>query len=293
MNLRMLTTGKIQSGVKLSSLTSYHIGGPAKYLVYPNTIQELSRLIKFIKSRRNKFFILGNGTNIVAPDKGFNGIVISLKNFRSITRRDKTITCEAGADLNRLILYSIRHGLSGIENLSGIPGTLGGALRMNAGAYDSEISDMLKDIEVMDYNGNVTVLDKKSVRFSYRQAKNLYNKIILKARFRLHPGRIQRLMRIRHRIIKIRKKNHPWNKYSAGSVFKRPNRHFAGKLISQAGLKGYCIGGAEVSRKHAGFIINTGKAKAKDILALIRLIQKCIYKKFKVKLKLEQIIIKP
>lgn len=292
MNLDMLISGRILERIKLSKLTSYRVGGPAKYLVYPKNIQELSRLIKFIRSRRSKFFILGNGTNIIAPDKGFKGIVISMKEFDGIARAKKSVICEAGADLNKLILYCIRHHLAGVENLSGIPGTVGGALRMNAGAYRAEISDCLQYVDVMDYQGKIIRIRKKKIQFKYRQAKKLAHKIILNAKFKFSSGRTEVLVRARKRILRMRRKKQPWDKHTAGSVFKKPTDNFAGRLIRQAGLKGYRIGGAEVSKKHAGFIINRGKAKAADIISLIKIIQRRVYKKFNVNLKLEQIIIK-
>ncbi|MFH1379276.1 MAG: UDP-N-acetylmuramate dehydrogenase [bacterium] len=292
MNLNMLISGKVHERVKLSTLTSYHVGGPAKYVVYPKNIQELIRLITFIKSRRSRFFILGNGTNIIAPDKGFKGIVISMKELDEITSSKKSVICEAGVDLNKLILYCIRHHMSGLENLSGIPGTVGGALRMNAGAYNTEISDRLVYVEVMDYHGRISRIIKKNIQFSYREAKKLLNKIILSAKFKFSAGQTSVLMRTRKRIMRSRRKKQPWDKHSAGSVFKRPSGNFAGRLIRQAGLRGYRIGGAEVSKKHAGFIITRGKAKAADIIALIKLIQRRVYKKCNINLKLEQIIIK-
>ena len=289
--LKRILQSRVHANIPLSKLTSYRVGGPADFLVSPKNYEELSLLVKFINTNSLSFYIIGNGTNILASDEGFKGILISLKKLRKVRHDNVIVEAEAGADLNKLILYSIKHNLAGLQHLSGIPGTVGGALRMNAGAYESEISNSVIGMEIMDYFGNIMYVLKKKVDFEYRKARKLENKIILKAWFKLVKGKKQELMRKRKEIINLRKQRQPWQDYSAGSVFKRPIGSYAGFLIERAGLKGYRIGDAEVSQKHAGFIINKGKATGSDIRALIKLIQQKVYSKFRIKLKLEQILL--
>lgn len=290
-HLQDLLKNPIRIRIPLSQLTSYKVGGPADFLVSPQDLEELSVVLKFIHKHKLKYYVMGNGTNIIAVDKGFNGIIISLKEFNKMMVHEEKVTCEAGADLDSFVLYTIKQGLSGLENLSWIPGTLGGALRMNAGAHGSEIADYATDILIMDWKGNSSRISKNQAGFSYRTAKNLADKIILRATFSLYPSSKKELMNHRKKIINLRKQKQPWQYPSAGSVFKRPPGFYAGTLISQAGLGGYRIGGAEVSEKHSGFIINRGKATAKDIISLIKHIKDCVYKKFNIKLQLEQIIL--
>lgn len=289
--LQSLQKSEIKTGIPLARLTSYCVGGPADFLVMPQDVRELSDILLFVVSHQSKFFIIGNGTNIIAPDNGYDGILISLKRFNKVVYNKHTLECGAGSDLSKIILSAIRNGLAGLENLSGIPGTLGGALRMNAGAHGSEIADHVDEIQVMNYDGSIVWMRKDQIDFSYRKALHLENKIILKARFNLEPGNSKTLMQQRQKIIRIRKQKQPWDYPSAGSVFRRPKGYYAGTLISQAGLAGYRIGGAEVSSKHAGFIVNRGKATASDVITLIKHVQQKVYEKFNVKLELEQIIL--
>ncbi len=289
--LKSILKDPARTGVRLASMTSYHIGGPADVVACPRDAGELFQLLKFVRRAGLRSFVMGNGTNVVPSDRGFRGVIISMKKLNRVTRAGTDLGCGAGYDLDALVRYSIRHGLSGMANLSGIPGTVGGGLRMNAGAFGSEISDNLIDVLVMDHAGRSKRLSRERIGFGYRQAKRLSRQIVLHARFRLKRGSKAGLRRVRERVLAQRRGKQPWQYYSAGSVFKRPPGHYAGSLIARAGLCGHRVGGAEVSAKHAGFIINKGKATATDIRTLIRLVQDRVYKKFKVKLKLEQILL--
>ncbi|MBD3271289.1 MAG: UDP-N-acetylmuramate dehydrogenase [Elusimicrobia bacterium] len=289
--LKNILKKRVFYDIPFSELTSYRVGGSVAVVMYPRSCDELSRSMPMLRDSGIPRIVIGNGTNILASDDGYKGVVICLKKMSSITHSNTIIECEAGLDLDELIVYSIRHNLAGLQHLSGIPGTVGGALWMNAGAYESEISDTLVGIELMDYAGRVIYMPKKSIDFSYRKTTNIMNKIIIKAWFKLIPARKSDLMRTRKKIIGLRHKNQPWRAFSAGSVFQRPKGTYASLLIERAGLKGYRIGGAEVSRKHAGFIINTGTATSRDIRALIKYVQNEIYRNYKVKLKLEQVLI--
>lgn len=260
----------------LSNHTTYRTGGLSRYFIEPYNLSELFAALKFAKDKN--FFILGAGSNVLFSDKLFDGVVISLKKLNRyvIIKNDKLI-CGAGCLLDNVINFSVSNNLSGLENLSGIPGSVGGAIYMNAGAFDIEIKDFLTSVKIMDFSGNIKVYKKNDLNFAYRSS-GLKDEIVVEAVFTLRKGECLENKRVE--ILKKRDEKQPLEYPSCGSVFKRPKEGFAGALIENCGLKGYSIGGAEVSKKHANFIINKGNATSSDIYNLINYVKEAVYKKY-------------
>lgn len=283
--------GEILLNEPLQPRTTYRIGGAARYFVCPKDLEDLICLNRLIQAHDVPRFILGGGANILVSDAGFDGVVIHLKNFNRLEFDGSKVAAGAGLVLDQLVVACLKRGLAGLERLSGIPGTLGGALRMNAGAFDAEISDHLETVECMDFDGNHRHLSKPEVHFSYRQAPVIRDTYILGATFNFPPGMAESLFLERENILARRFERQPWQYPSAGSVFKRPPGHYTGKLIEDLGLKGKTVGRAQISPKHAGIIINLGGARAADVLSLIRLAQNLVQQQFQVDLELEQELI--
>ncbi|MDI3309976.1 MAG: UDP-N-acetylmuramate dehydrogenase [Thermoanaerobacterium sp.] len=272
--------------------TSFRIGGPADVLVIPQSVDELIKVMDLIKSENIPYFILGNGTNVIVSDKGIRGVVIKLTAIRKIYVDGEVIVSEAGALLSSIANTALDNELTGFEFASGIPGTLGGAITMNAGAYGPEIKDVVEKVEVIDRNGSIYEVKNGNMRFGYRssliQSDNL---IALRAWIHLKKGNYKDIKAKMDELNGLRKMKQPLEYPSAGSVFKRPEGFYAGKLIQDAGLSGFTIGGAQVSEKHCGFIINKGNATADDVLNLIAYIKKTVKDKFGVDLETEVKII--
>ncbi len=284
--IREIVLGKISINEPLAKYSTFKIGGLADIYLEPANIDELLNLIKYLKGKGVDFIILGNGSNVLISDEGFRGAVINLEfGLNFIRIEDEYVVAGAGVKLARFVDFCIENGFKGVEMLAGIPGTLGGAIIMNAGAYSGEISDYLVDVDVIrDFE--LTRLEKKECGFGYRTS-NLTNDIVVRARFKFPSGDIEEMKKIRREILIRRNQTQPVNFPNAGSIFKNPPGNFAGKLIEEAGLKGVQIGDAQISEKHANFIINKGNATAKDVLELIKLAQSKVYEKFGVKLELE------
>jgi len=289
--LRQLIRGDVFSAEPLDKRTTYRIGGPAQILVCPRDIEDLLRLNRLISEHAVPKFVLGGGANVLVCDRGFAGVVVHLNHFDNLKFEGSRVQAGAGLTLDQFVVACLKQGLAGLERLSGIPGTLGGALRMNAGAFDSEISDHLVQVEILDYGGNFRILQKVGVGFDYRKAPLIKDSYVLGARFDFPGGVKEELFLIRQEILARRQERQPWQYPSAGSVFKRPPGYYAGKLIEEAGLKGKLIGRAQISSKHAGIIINLGGAKASDVLSLIRMTQNEVRRNFNIDLELEQELI--
>ncbi|MCI0418893.1 MAG: UDP-N-acetylmuramate dehydrogenase [Acidobacteria bacterium] len=289
--LRAQIRGEILENEPLKDRTTYRIGGPARLLICPKDLEDLQRLNALMEGCGVPRFILGGGANVLVSDAGFSGIVVHLKNFNTLEFQGSKVTAGAGLVLDAFVSTCLKRRLAGLERLSGIPGTLGGALRMNAGAFDAEISDHLVTVECMDFEGNHRVLSKSEVRFAYRQAPVIRDSYILGATFDFPDGDGEALFIVREEILARRYERQPWQYPSAGSVFKRPPGYYTGKLIEDLGLKGVRIGRAQISPKHAGIIINLGGAKAADVLGLIRLAQAGVLERYGVNLELEQELI--
>ena len=267
--------GRILTGAPLSDFTSFRTGGPADYIAIPSDEAELSNIILLAKANEIPYYIIGNGTNLLVSDDGFRGIVIVIKEGKADVsyeeRGDEVlVTAHAGAPLAKVAYDAARRGLAGFEFAAGIPGSVGGAVFMNAGAYGGEIKDVIVSARVMDGNGNVSVMSRDELELSYRHsAVGEKGLIVLDAVFALKRGDTDAILEQISQLNAKRREKQPLEYPSAGSTFKRPEGYFAGTLIEDAGLKGYSVGDACVSEKHCGFVINKGHATSTDIMTLI------------------------
>lgn len=276
---------------KMNKHTSFKVGGIADFFVIANDVKELIYILKLAKELKIKTYILGNGTNIVVKDEGFRGIIIKL-NFKNLKIEDDKIIAGAGVSVALLSEYAYRSQIKGYEFISGIPGTVGGAVKMNAGAYGSEIKDVLISTTYLDEKYNIKEIKNNEHDFSYRKSIFENKKwIILESTFKVEKGNKEEIKQKRQEIATVRQEKQPLDMPNAGSIFKRGDDFLPAKLIDEAGLKGYTIGGAQISKKHAGFIVNTGNASAQNIIDLIKHIQTTIKDKFDKDLELEVIII--
>jgi len=280
----------LRFGQPLRNHTSFRIGGNAEIMAFPKNADDLRELLITSAILDCKPVILGAGTNVLAPDEGIPGIVICLKDaFDGIEMVDDCcFRCMAGVTMTRAAVFAANHGLTGMEFAHGIPGTVGGGVYMNAGAYGGEISQICESVQVMDLQGNVRTLDKDELDFSYRHSiLTKTNDIIISAVFRLQPGNVYDIRSKMKDLMSRRTASQPLDMPSAGSAFKRPEGYYAAALIEQAGLKGLRVGGAEVSCKHAGFIVNSGGASANDVKTLIQQVIDRVYTDFGVTLEPE------
>ena len=284
--IKSFFTGKILIQEPLSEHTTFKIGGTADFYFEPQNKKDLVGLIDYLTKIKFPFIIIGNGSNLLVNDDGLRGAVISLENsLNSKKFVDGYIIAEAGLKLSALVDFSIYNGKAGLEMLAGIPGSLGGALIMNASAYNGSISDYLNDVEVYK-NGEVKRYNKNEIHFSYRHS-SLLDSIILEASFKLPDGDTEKISERKKTLLETRKANQPVSYPSAGCIFRNPPNHHAGVLVQEADLKGMKIGGAEVSKLHGNFIINTGNAKAKDVIELINVIRDKIKTKNNIDLEIE------
>ena len=275
--------------------TSFKIGGVADLFVKINTEEELIQSINYAKEKKIITTIIGNGSNILVTDKGIRGLVIKI-NIQDLKIEKKEnyafVTVGAGYKVMQLAVTLMKEGIEGFEELSGIPGTVAGAIYMNAGAYGKEIKDVVVSTKCMDFNGNIFYLTNEEQEFSYRES--IFSKkdyIILSTKLKLNYGKMQEIKEKMDKYFSQRKEKQPIESYSAGSTFKRKEGIITAKLIDECGLKGYKIGGAKVSEKHAGFIVNEGNATAKDVIDLIEYIKKKIYDKYGIEIEEEVKII--
>ena len=264
---------KIQEPLK--NHTTFRIGGPAAYFVSPDSEEMIRRTVEYCRNEAKEFFILGNGSNLLVSDEGYKGVVIRLfDKFNDITIDGTRLYARSGALLSRMANAAAKAGLTGLEAAAGIPGTLGGAMVMNAGAYGFEMKDVTEYVRVLTPEGDIKDIVCEDMDFGYRHscvADKGY--IVLGAGLNLKPGRKEDIREKMKELKDQRTSKQPLEYPSAGSTFKRPEGYFAGKLIMDAGLKGERVGGAQVSEKHCGFVINTGDATAADVVALIKKIQ--------------------
>ncbi|CEO15546.1 UDP-N-acetylenolpyruvoylglucosamine reductase [[Clostridium] sordellii] len=268
---------------------SFKVGGPADFLLKPKTEDEIKRLIEFFKNENIPYIVIGNGSNLLVKDGGIRGVVIKIAdNFNKFEIEDTKVIAQSGALLSFMGKAILNKSLTGFEFAAGIPGTLGGAIAMNAGAYGGEMKDIVKSVRLMDSKGNIIELSNKEMEFEYRRSlisKSDY--IVLSAIIELKEGNFDEIKGYMKELTKSRVTKQPLNLPSAGSTFKRPEGHFAAKLIEDSGLKGLTLGGARVSEKHSGFVVNIGDAKAKDIIELINVVKSTVYSKFGVMLEEE------
>ena len=292
---QILQLGILQDNIMfdepMSKHTTFKVGGPAECYIKIDNIQDLRHILKLSKQENIPLTVLGNGSNVLVLDGGIKGIVLNIRfNKIEMMNLDKKIFANVGAGVKVSVFghLLVKNAITGFEELSGIPGTIGGAVRMNAGAHGKEFKDIISTVTCMDYNGNVHQFDNEEMQFEYRRSI-LKDKqyIILEAHMEFRKGNKEDIKEKMEEYSTYRREKQPIEYPSAGSTFKRGTDYITAKLIDEAGLKGYSIGGAEVSSKHAGFIINKGNATAKDILELIEYVKYNIEKKYNKKIELE------
>ena len=269
---KLLGEAKVLVNESMASHTTFRIGGPADYFVMPETVEEVAAVLELCKEEAMPYFILGNGSNLLVGDKGFRGVVIQLyKNFDGLQIEGTTVTAKSGAMLIRVAKESGKAGLTGLEFASGIPGTIGGAMVMNAGAYGGEMKDVVSAVTVLTKDGEIKTLTRDEMNFRYRgSVVEDEGYIVLEAVMELKEGNLEEIQARIEELSIQRKTKQPIEYPSAGSTFKRPEGYFAGKLIQDSGLRGYKVGGAQVSEKHCGFVINAGGATAADVMQLMQ-----------------------
>lgn len=274
---------------KMSKHTSFKIGGEADVFVVPQSIDELKLLIKYLRENNIIYYIVGRGTNLLVSDKGLRGCVVNIgSELSKIKVRGTKLEAEAGAQMIQIADEALNNGLTGFEQLSGIPGTIGGAIAMNAGAYGRNIDELVISCDVINENNKIVTINKKDLDFSYRHSIiGEKDYIVTKVSLRLTEGNKDDILSKMNQIKNIRNSNQPMEYPSAGSVFKRPENSYASKLIEESGLKGERVGDAQVSEKHSGFIINLGNATEKDVYKLITKIQKTIKTYYNIDLETE------
>lgn len=279
----------------MSKHTSFRIGGNADYFVVVNSVEELKNVIDLSNKNNIKFYIIGNGTNLLVKDGGIRGLVIKLelKNFKIKKNANEIlITAESGMSLGTLASIALKEEIAGLEFLAGIPGTIGGAIRMNAGAYGSEIKDILLKSRYMTYDGKIKTLNLNEHKFEYRNSIfSALDGIVIDTTIKGKKGTKREIEEKIKEYSKSRKEHQPLEYPNAGSTFKRTSIMPTAQMIDKCGLKGFSIGDAEVSTKHAGFIINKGKATAKDVLELVAHIKKEVKKKFDIDIELEILVL--
>ena len=269
---KLIGEAKVLANEPMASHTTFRIGGPADYFVMPETVEELRDILALCKEEGLPYFILGNGSNLLVGDKGFRGVVIQLyKNFDGLSIEGTKVTAKSGAMLIRVAKEAGKAGLTGLEFASGIPGTIGGAMVMNAGAYGGEMKDVVTAVTVLTKDGEIKTLTGSEMNFRYRgSVVEDEGYIVLEAVIELKIGNLEEIQARIDELSLQRRTKQPIEYPSAGSTFKRPEGYFAGKLIQDTNLRGYQVGGAQVSEKHCGFVINAGGATAADVMQLMQ-----------------------
>lgn len=255
----------------MSNHTTFRIGGPADLFAVPDTMEQAAAIVRICREQNYPFYVIGNGSNLLVSDEGYRGLILQLyRNFSEITVEGEEITVKAGAMLSVIAKKALAHSLTGFEFASGIPGTIGGAAVMNAGAYGGEMKDVLVEVTVLTKENEVKVIPAQELQLSYRHSVIPQNEwIVLGAKLRLKKGEEAQIRARMEELKEQRVTKQPLEYPSAGSTFKRPEGYFAGKLIMDAGLRGYTVGGAQVAEKHCGFVVNRGGATAADVLQLM------------------------
>ncbi len=285
---------KLELDVPLSQHTTFRIGGTADYWVDICHVTQLQKLLHFCRSHSVPYFILGKGSNILASDDGYRGVILHIgSSFSQITVDGTKLICQAGATLSSAARTALHHSLTGMEALCGIPGTIGGALYMNAGAYGSEMKDVAVQCEYIDEEGNLRTLSPEEMQLSYRHSVfSETSGVIVSVTLQLQPGDPDAIRNRMEELLCQRKEKQPLEFPSAGSTFKRPEGSYASLLVDQCGLKGMSVGGAQVSEKHSGFVINKGGATCADVLCLCEQVRDIVEKEKGYILELEPIVLK-
>ena len=284
--IRRVFRGRIALNQSLAPYTWMKVGGPADCFLEPADRKDLMDVVQVLTTQGTPLLMLGRGSNMLVSDAGFRGAVINLESgLTEIRMETGVVVADAGVRLTKFVDYCVQSGLAGVEMLAGIPGTVGGAVVMNAGAHGGEISDHCIEVEALQ-NGVAVRVPRSECGFRYRHSA-FEDGVVLGARFRLQAGDTDTLIRRRKELIQRRNTTQPLELPNLGSMFKNPPNQFAAKLIEEAGLKGKTIGGAQVSEKHANFMVNTGQASAEDVLRLIELVKRTVYQHAGVQLELE------
>ena len=285
----LLGEERVFTGEAMSRHTTFKIGGPADYFLMPDKDTDVGRIVKICKESAIPYFILGNGSNLLVGDGGYRGAVIQIyKNMSAVTVEGTEITVQAGVLLSSVAAAAKNAALTGFEFAGGIPGTMGGAVVMNAGAYGGEMKDVLTEVTVMDEEGEIVTLPADKLELGYRTSIiKTAGYIVLEAKLQLKEGNPEVIRETMKDLTIRRTTKQPLEYPSAGSTFKRPEGYFAGKLIMDSGLAGYQVGGAQVSEKHCGFVINAGGATARDVRTLMDNVRDIVYKKYGVTLEPE------
>ena len=287
--LSILKEEQVKKDEPMKNHTTFRVGGPAAYFVTPQTVEEVSKVIEACTQENVPYYIVGNGSNLLVSDKGYEGVIIQIyKQMNQVEVEGTQIRAQAGALLSIIAKRALDAELTGFEFAAGIPGTLGGACVMNAGAYGGEMKDVLQSVTVLTDKGEVKVLAKEELELGYRTsviAKKGY--IVLEAVIELQKGEKEAIQTVMDELKEKRVTKQPLEYPSAGSTFKRPEGYFAGKLIQDAGLRGFQVGGAQVSEKHCGFVINKDQATASDVMNLMNQVSDKVYEAFGVRLEPE------
>lgn len=280
--------GSLLVNEMLSMHTSYKIGGPADFYATPKDVEDVRAILDFCHSEMIDWFVIGKGSNLLVSDAGFRGVIIDISEaFNHISSKGTLVTVGAGVLLWDLLRYCTEFGLSGLEQLAGIPGNIGGALRLNAGAYGEEIFNTIQSVKFLDDTGTVETRLRDEITPGYRHTDLPKDIIFMETEMRLKDGNPTEIQAIQNNILKKRRDRQPLTLPSAGSVFKRPEGDYAGRLIEESGCKGLRIGDAMVSKKHSNFIVNVGMARANDVLRLVHEVREKVYSQFGVKLEPE------
>lgn len=280
---------RVLENESLSKYTTYRVGGLARYIVYPNSVDKLVELVKLLRDNNIKFKIIGNGSNLIFSSKLYDGVIIKLNDLNKVTYEDNIVYVEAGYPAIKLAMETANMGLSGLEFASGIPGCISGLAFMNAGAYKKEMSDVVEEVTVLDKNNNVITVSNKDMGFTYRHSLcSEKGYIILSVKLKLEHGNKDEILALIEDRKRRRLESQPLEYPSAGSVFRNPEGLFSGKLIEDINLKGYSIGGASVSTKHANFIINENNATSEDVRDLILYVKERVKEEYNIDLIVEQ-----
>lgn len=291
---KILKKENIKYNEDMKKHTTMKVGGACDCLVMPESIEEIEKIVKYAKNNDIKYYIIGNGSNLLVLDEGIRGLVIKIANkFCNVEVKDDVLIAQSGVSMPKLSQIAKKNVLAGLEFACGIPGTVGGCVSMNAGAYGSEMVNVVKEVTYIDGNGEIKNILGKDMDFSYRHSIFSDNPdyIILSVSFKLEHGNLEEITKMMNENTLARRTKQPLEYPNFGSVFKRPEGYFVGKLVDDSGLRGKTIGGAQVSTKHTGFMVNIGGATCKDVLELIKFVQDTVFKKFGVHLNTEVKII--
>ena len=290
----ILSKDSIKYNEPMKKHTTMKVGGLCDCMVEPSSIEEIQKVLEYVKENNIKYYIIGNGSNLLVKDEGVHALIIKIANkFSGFEVNGEYIKAYSGCSVPKLSQIAKENSLSGLEFACGIPGSVGGGIRMNAGAYGSEMVNVVEKVGFLDENGNLKEIDGKDAHFTYRHSMFVDNPqyVVVYAIYKLVKGNKEEISKIMEENMNSRKQKQPIEYPNFGSVFKRPEGYFVGKLVDDCGLKGYKIGGAQVSTKHSGFMVNIEDATCKDVLDLIEYVKKKVYEKFNVKLQEEVVIL--